>query len=108
MAADTRHLDDPAQHATASGAARPGVIIAVHGYPPTFGGGAERRAERTARGLLKRGYRVAVLCVESAATSRPGVPWQESEQDGVLVRRLFFDANAAPDRFRQAYDSPPS
>ena len=106
MAVDTRHLDDPAQHATASGAARPGVIIAVHGYPPTFGGGAERRAERTARGLLKRGYRVAVLCVESAATSRPGVPWQESEQDGVLVRRLFFDANAAPDRFRQAYDSP--
>jgi len=87
-------------------AERPGVIVAVHGYPPTFGGGAERRAERTARGLLKRGYRVAVLCVESAATGRLGGPWQDSTQDGVLVRRLFFDARAGRDRFRMSYANP--
>ncbi|MGE3908148.1 MAG: glycosyltransferase family 4 protein [Chloroflexota bacterium] len=87
-------------------AERPGVIVAVHGYPPTFGGGAERRAERTARGLLKRGYRVAVLCVESAATSRPGAPWEDTTQDGVLVRRLSFDARAARDRFRMSYANP--
>jgi glycosyltransferase involved in cell wall biosynthesis len=98
--------DEPDQSGTARRADRPGVLIAVHGYPPTFGGGAERRAERTARGLLQRGYRVAVVCVESAAPSRPGVSWEEATQDGVLVRRLFFDARAGRDPFRQAYANP--
>ena len=106
MASATRRPEEPERSGTAGRATLPGVIIAVHGYPPTFGGGAERRAERTARGLLKRGYRVAVLCVESASTHRPGLPWQESIQDGVLVRRLFFDARAGRDPFRTAYANP--
>jgi glycosyltransferase involved in cell wall biosynthesis len=101
-----RRPEETARPAAVGCATRPSVLIAVHGYPPTFGGGAERRAERTARGLLRRGYRVAVLCVESAATHRPGRPWEESIQDGVLVRRLFFDARAGRDAFRTAYANP--
>jgi glycosyltransferase involved in cell wall biosynthesis len=106
MASTSRHPENPEGLEEGRRPERPGVVVAVHGYPPTFGGGAERRAERTARGLLRRGYRVAVLCVESAADDRPGVPWQDSIQDGVLVRRLFFDARAGRDRFRTSYANP--
>lgn len=79
------------------------ILIAVHGYPPTFNGGAERRAERTARHLAARGHAVAVLCVE-ALVSPPAVPWVEDRiQDGVWVRRIGL---VRPVSFRELYDHP--
>lgn len=79
------------------------VLIAVHGYPPTFNGGAERRAERTARHLAARGHAIAVLCVE-ALVSPPAAPWAEDRlQDGVYVRRIGL---IRPRSFREQYDHP--
>lgn len=70
------------------------ILIVVHGYPPTFTGGAELRAERTARALVARGHEVAVLCIESliAPATRLVAP---SLQDGVLVNRLFVQDGVA-------------
>ncbi|MHB1131365.1 MAG: glycosyltransferase [Chloroflexota bacterium] len=82
------------------------VLIAVHGYPPTFNGGAERRAARTARHLLARGFDVRVLCVESAQTSNPQLRWQDDIQGGVPVRRLYFGTPAGEDSFVWGYNHP--
>jgi glycosyltransferase involved in cell wall biosynthesis len=82
------------------------VLIVAHGYPPTHFGGAELRAERTALGLRQRGHDVAVLCVESASTPSPPLPWEDRWQDGVLVRRVTFDLRSSPDPFLWSHDNP--
>lgn len=82
------------------------LLIVVHGYPPTHNGGAERRAERTARGMTARNHEVRVVCVEAVSESYAGLLWEDDMQDGVLVRRLCFNPNAGPDPFRQSYDNP--
>ncbi|MGQ9675071.1 MAG: glycosyltransferase family 4 protein [Chloroflexota bacterium] len=82
------------------------VLIVVHGYPPTHSGGAERRAERTARALARRNYQVRVLCVESATEPQSELRWREAVQDGVLVRRLYFGLEASPNPFELSYDNP--
>jgi len=46
------------------------IVIAVHGFPPTFAAGAELRAYRMARWLLGLGHKVRVICVE--AIDHPG------------------------------------
>lgn len=62
------------------------LLFAVHGYPPDESGGAERRAERTARALVDRGHDVAVLV---ASSGRAGdVPATSRHQDGVDVWRV--------------------
>lgn len=82
------------------------ILIAVHGYPPTHYGGAERRAERTARGLKARGHDVRVLCIESVTDSASALRWEDQVQDDIPVRRLFFNLGASPDPFRWSYDNP--
>ncbi len=86
------------------------ILIVVHGYPPTHTGGAELRAERTARGLAARGHDVAVLCIESIAaevSGDNGHPSHEDRiQDGVWVRRISFRFQSGPDGFRQSYGNP--
>jgi hypothetical protein len=63
MTPAARHLEGHERMEAERRAALPGVIVAVHGYPPTLGGGAERPGERTPTCLRTRGYREAVLCV---------------------------------------------
>lgn len=82
------------------------VLIAVHHYPPTYSSGAERRAERTARGLAERGHEVRVLCVESIAPERRCVTWEDSVQDGIPVRRLTLGVHGANHAFQTSYDNP--
>lgn len=78
------------------------VLIGVHGYPPEHNGGAERRAERTARGLAARGHEIAVV---SARAGAHGVgEW--STQDGVPVLRTGLHAPDLHTNFRQEYDNP--
>jgi glycosyltransferase involved in cell wall biosynthesis len=67
------------------------ILIVVHGYPPTFTGGAELRAERTARGLAARGHEIAVLCIESLAALETQLVGGALSQDGVLVHRLHLE-----------------
>lgn len=78
------------------------VLIASHGYPPTRMGGAEQRAERTARGLMARGCDVRVLCVERFEPDRTTEPWQDTVQDGIAVRRLQIAPSA---HLRDTYDN---
>jgi glycosyltransferase involved in cell wall biosynthesis len=73
------------------------ALIVVHGYPPTHSGGAERRAQRTAIHLQRRGYDVRVLAVESAESGHPTLHWEDGIQDAITVRRLFFDYHTFPD-----------
>lgn len=65
------------------------VLIVIHGYPPTYVGGAELRAERTARALATRGHDLAVLCVESLTASETRLETAARPQDGVQVHRLY-------------------
>ncbi|MBI5302407.1 MAG: glycosyltransferase family 4 protein [Chloroflexi bacterium] len=82
------------------------ILIAVHGYPPTHNGGAERRAERTARALVAQGVQVRVLCIESVVDTPPQPSWDERDQDGVCVRRLALRAFDNHAQYRASYDNP--
>lgn len=64
------------------------ILIVVHGYPPTFMGGAELRAERTARDLAARKHDVAVLCIESLSALATRLVSSYRPQDGVMLHRL--------------------
>lgn len=82
------------------------ILIVVHGYPPTYTGGAELRAERTARGLAALGHKLAVVCIESIATPYSQFVYQDQMQSGVYVRRLSFRFQPGMEGFRQSYANP--
>jgi glycosyltransferase involved in cell wall biosynthesis len=85
------------------------VVLAVHHFPPTYSGGAELRAYRTASALQSRGYDLRVICVERVDVSPPGgegLTWEDGIYEGIPVRRLFFDRDQAPDPSRWEYDNP--
>ena len=83
------------------------VLIAVHHFPPRFKGGAEWRAYRTAVGLRSLGHDVYVICVEAIDIGDgSGLTFEDDLYDGLPIRRLSFDLEAAPDPFRWAYDNP--
>jgi glycosyltransferase involved in cell wall biosynthesis len=83
------------------------IVIAVHHFPPTFTGGAEWRAHRTARHLIKQGHDVRVLCVESITSGNgAGLKTRDETFEGVPVRRLFFDLDRSPDPIRWRYHNP--
>jgi glycosyltransferase involved in cell wall biosynthesis len=82
------------------------ILIAVHGFPPTHTGGAERRAARTAYGLAARGHDVAVLCGESAG-QQTQAGWTDADEAGVRVRRLHLGTgHDAGGGFAATYDNP--
>lgn len=82
------------------------ILIAVHGYPPTHNGGAERRAQRTAQALAALGHSVRVLCVETLEGPTPGIYREDDYDQTVLVRRLFCNFSAEKDPFQLSYDNP--
>jgi len=83
------------------------VVIAVHHFPPRYTGGAEWRAYRTAAALQGRDHDVRVVCVEDIlAGPENGVSWEDETYQGIPVRRLSFNRNAAPDPARWEYDNP--
>jgi glycosyltransferase involved in cell wall biosynthesis len=85
------------------------VVLAVHHFPPTYTGGAELRALRTASALRSRGYTVHVICVERVDASLPAgevIDWEDGFYDQIPVRRLFFDRNKTPNPVRWEYDNP--
>ncbi len=83
------------------------VIIGVHHFPPTFTGGAEQRALRTAIALSTRGHRVRVVCVDNVlGDPHAGITYVDDVYQGIAVRRLSFNAGAVPDPTRFEYDNP--
>lgn len=82
------------------------IVLAVHHFPPRYGGGAEWRVHRTAAVLQARGHSVRVICVERIDAGPPnGVAWTDEVYDGIPVRRLSFNLAAAPDPVRWEYDN---
>lgn len=82
------------------------IVIAVHHFPPRQVDGAELRAYRSAVWLRDLGHDVYVVCVEAIdAGDGRGLVFEDDTYDGVPVRRLSFNAAAAPDPFRWAYDN---
>lgn len=83
------------------------IIIAVHHFPPTFKGGAEWRAHRTAKWLQNQGHRVKVICVEAVDDANtPDLRWVDETFDALPVRRLFLNLPQAPDPLKWEYDNP--
>jgi glycosyltransferase involved in cell wall biosynthesis len=82
------------------------IMIAVHGYPPDQFGGAERRAERTARAMAARGHEVTVFCIQTDNADHPDLRTHDVLIDGIRVRRVAFNGGANPDPFRWSYDHP--
>ena len=82
------------------------ILIVVHSYPPTHNGGAERRAERTARVMHARGHDVRVLCVKTTEASHSEVRWEEEAHNGVLVRRISYNPIIGRVPWRWSYDTP--
>jgi len=81
------------------------IVIAVHGFPPTFAAGAELRAYRMARWLLGLGHKVRVICVE--AIDHPGgFTFVDDELDDIPVRRLFFNFEKVPSELRWRFNNP--
>ncbi|HOG29496.1 MAG TPA: glycosyltransferase [Vicinamibacterales bacterium] len=81
----------------------PRILIAVHGYPPAAGGGAELRAARTAALLARRGLEMRAFAFGSHAAGP--LRWDDADEDGVIVRRLNGDPAAGQDPFEASYDS---
>jgi glycosyltransferase involved in cell wall biosynthesis len=79
------------------------ILILVHGYPPSFTGGAELRAERTARALAAHRHQVVVLCIESLTAPASRLVASEQPQDGVQIYRLHVQPGAEAEAARQAH-----
>jgi glycosyltransferase involved in cell wall biosynthesis len=83
------------------------IIIAVHHFPPTFKGGAEWRAHRTAKWMQQQGHAVKIICVESVDDpNTSALRYEDSEFDGLSVRRLYLNLDNAPDPVRWEYCNP--
>lgn len=81
------------------------VVIAVHHFPPRYAGGAELRAYRTGAWLKRHGHDVHIVCVEEIDSDERSLTFEDDSYDGLPVRRLRFNLDAAPDPFRWRYDN---
>lgn len=83
------------------------IIIAVHHLPPTYTGGAEWRAFRTATWLQTQGHTVRVVCIESINdVHTPDLRWVDETFNNLTVRRLSLNLANAPDPIKWEYDNP--
>lgn len=82
------------------------ILIGVHHFPPTYRGGAEWRAHRTATALLRAGHQASVVCVEQVDDVHADpLTFHDDVFEGVPVRRLSFNLAASPDPLRWEYDN---
>jgi len=83
------------------------IILAVHHFPPTFKGGAEWRAHRTAKWLQKQGHNIKVICIESANDANTtDLRWVDEKFGTLKVRRLFLNMPNSPDPIKWEYSNP--
>lgn len=77
------------------------VLIAVHGFPPSYYAGAERAAERIALWLVGQGHQAEVFTCEKL--DDPDTRVETRNQNGIIVHRLYHDVKAG-DHFQNLYD----
>jgi glycosyltransferase involved in cell wall biosynthesis len=79
------------------------VLIAIHGYPPTYYAGSERAAERIAQWLIAHGHHVEIFTCERL--DNPDTQVETSTENGVVIHRLNYDLKTG-DYFQNLYDDP--
>lgn len=79
------------------------VLIAVHGFPPTYYAGGERAAERIALWLVAQGHQVEVFTCEKL--DDPNTRVETRTENGVVVHRLYYELKNG-DYFQNLYDDP--
>ena len=77
------------------------VLIAIHGFPPTYYAGSERAAERIAQWLVAHGHHVEVFTCEKLDDPQTHV--ETTTENGIIVHRLNYDLKAG-DYFQNLYD----
>jgi len=79
------------------------VLIAIHGFPPTYYAGSERAAERIAQWLVAHEHHVEVFTCEKL--DEPNLHVDTSTENGIIIHRLNYDLKAG-DYFQNLYDDP--
>lgn len=84
------------------------ITIGIHHFPPRYTAGAEMQAYRTAAGLAARGHEIQVYCVEHIDRGAPagGLAVEDTEFDGIPVRRMSLDLRGAGSFDPSGYDNP--
>ena len=79
------------------------ILIAIHGIPPTYIGGAERAAERIIRWLVGQGHHVEVFAIERL--DDPDFRLESTiDAMGVTYHRLYYDIKASADALYNTYN----
>jgi glycosyltransferase involved in cell wall biosynthesis len=83
------------------------ILIAVHGFPPTFYAGAERAAERIVHWLADNGHEVEVFALEQlhAPETRLETTIETTNQGAFKIHRLSYNIDLNHD-LRDSYDHP--
>jgi glycosyltransferase involved in cell wall biosynthesis len=81
------------------------ILIAIHGFPPTQYGGAERAAERIAAWLVEHGHHTEVFTVERVDATEPHVETQTLE-NGLVIHRLHYDIKSPAETLENTYNHP--
>jgi len=82
------------------------ITIAVHHFPPRYVSGAEKETFRVAKGLQRRGHTVQIVCIEDIVAGPAGrLDFQDTEYEGLSVRRLSFCLASAPDPWLWSYNN---
>ena len=79
------------------------ILIAVHGFPPTYYAGAERAAERLVHWLVANDHEVEVFTVEKLDS--PTTFLDTQPEDGFTIHRLHYDINQLG-TLRNMYEHP--
>lgn len=79
------------------------VLIAIHGFPPTYYAGSERAAERIAQWLVAHEHHVEVFTCEKL--DDPHTRVETTTENGIIIHRLNYDLKAG-DYFQNLYDDP--
>ena len=70
------------------------ILVAAHGFPPTFYAGAERAAERIVHWLVANGHEVEVFAIEKLDSEHVYV--QTTQENGYTIHRLFYNLHHYP------------
>ncbi len=79
------------------------VLIAIHGFPPTYYAGSERAAERIAQWLVEHGHHVEVFTCEKL--DAPNTSLETTTENGIIIHRFNYNLKEG-DYFQNLYDDP--
>lgn len=82
------------------------IALISHHFPPHYNAGAEQYAYRIARELQQRNHSVEIVCVESISEESLAPTCLTETYNGLLVHRLSFDVQQAPDVFEWSFRNP--